>query len=361
MDSVLSVPNQFHGLDSINDDILLAFLEHFTPGDLMRFSRLNHNYHTFIAQYVASAFSVPRHLERFFPGAIYSDFRSLQARTGAVVFGATALNVFTRTYDDKCVLDVMVTLQQYGELSVWLQLRGFRYHEEDREDVDDDEDVDVSSYYDDDSEYEDTPRPADIGKFSNGVYTIHVWIARHTTLEKVIGSNLTCTMNFITANDAISLYPHSSFHLGQVVRIRDANPAASEDFVNKYRRSGWSIIDNVPGVDRAYPRDDFYADIEDETGIRCVGDGKCWIIPCVPNSRLTEHSVVRFIHSWNLEFTNEGAYSRFIVLRSEELRERYIVSRNTTLRNVVRGLIHNPRDQYVQFQLERYFESLHRQ
>ncbi|TFK58128.1 hypothetical protein BDN72DRAFT_907051 [Pluteus cervinus] len=274
---------------------------------------------------------------------MYDDFRSLQARTGAVIFGATALNVFTRTFNDKCVLDVMVTLLHYGELAVWLQLGHFVYVENAADDQEeDDDDSEINSFHDDDSEYEEPPRPPEIARFWNGAHTIHVWIARQATLEKVIGSNLTCTMNFITANDAISLYPHSSFNLGQVLRIRDTNSEASNGFVDKYRRLGWLIVDDVPGNERAIPGDDFYAD-QDETGVRFVGDKKCWIIPCVPNNRLAERSLYRFINSWSLQFGTGGAYSSFIVLRSEELRERYIVSRNTAVRNVIRNLIHDTR------------------
>ncbi|TFK64429.1 hypothetical protein BDN72DRAFT_901581 [Pluteus cervinus] len=299
---------------------------------------------------MATHFSVPIHLHRFFPGSLYDDFRLVQARTGAVIFGSVALDVFTRTYNDSSTLDITVTFLAYGELANWLEDHSYMYQkprpgvDADDSNVVDAEDDDVCSDTDSSSNGTEAYHPPDVAKYVNGIRIIHVWVARNTTLENVIGSNLTCTMNFITANDAISLYPHSTFHLGQALRLRHIYGDPTDIFIDKYRGLGWSVIDEVPAADRARKHDDFYA-VQDRSGVRFVGDSKCWILPCVPSSRLLEFTLFRHINSWNIEFTPRGACSRFTVVKSEDLRERYLVSQDRELGHFIRKAIYDTRDQ----------------
>ncbi|TFK66981.1 hypothetical protein BDN72DRAFT_741595, partial [Pluteus cervinus] len=187
-----------------------------TPGDLLRLSRTSREHSCLIKEFVSTKYSVDTHLSRFFPGTLYPSFRSLQARTGLVIFGAVALDFFTRTIDTNAVLDLMVENYFSVDAAIWLKTRGFLLLDDKDEDDGishfDDIPPGASDSYGSNSDSQDlTP---EIEKYSNGAFTIHLWIARHTTLEKVLGSNLTCTMNFITANEAVCLYPQSTLQDG---------------------------------------------------------------------------------------------------------------------------------------------------
>ncbi|TFK59252.1 hypothetical protein BDN72DRAFT_865310 [Pluteus cervinus] len=341
-------------MDALLDDILFHVVANMTPGDLMRFSRTSSTHYAIVQIYKKTHYSVAKHLERFFPGNMYQQFRELQARTGALLFGSVAFDFFTRTINDESALDVMVTLLPYGEVAEWLQVRGYVFQNEGQNSDDDsDEDEleysdDVASDEEDDEEDDERSLPPEIGIFSNGNLSIHVWIARHTTLERVIGSNLNtepklaCTMNCITANDAISLYPHSSFHERQALRLRNNDTVASDDFVEKYRQRGWTIVDDVDVVDRNTVESDFYTD-DDATGIRYFGDSKCWTIPCVKDDSLTQVALYHHINSWTLEFSSQVAHCRYTVIRSDDLLERYLVAQNEELQDVISDAMYGPR------------------
>ncbi|TFK66983.1 hypothetical protein BDN72DRAFT_899337 [Pluteus cervinus] len=333
-------------MDSVIDDVLLLMVKQFTSGDLLRFSRTSRQYQLFVSGYMNTKFSVARHLDRFFPGSVYHNFRELQARTGAVIFGSTAFNFFAGTEDHSCVLDVMIRLHSHGEMASWLLQHGYVIRER----------ATITQHHDD-PDSEDQLGPPNIAKYSNGESTIHVWIAYHNTLERVIGANLTCAMNFITANEAMSLYPHSTFHLYQSLRLRNNTTDTTDTFVENYTRLGWLVLDDIPPIDRAVTASDFYTD-HDTTGLRYVGDGKCWSIPCVRESGVPENSMFRYMNSWCLEFNAEGAYTRFTVAQSDELRERYLLAWNSDLQQVFRRAMYWPRDDYVNHMLTQFFRAL---
>ncbi|TFK61197.1 hypothetical protein BDN72DRAFT_904317 [Pluteus cervinus] len=329
-------------MDSLTDDILSLMAEGFTVGDLLRLSRTNRHNRSFVIDYMKANYSVVKHLSGFFPGSMYEDFRELQARIGLVIFGSSALNFFTRTEDRSSALDVMIPLIFWGQLASWLQQNGYLMVEAvHRRPVDMDED--------DDTDWEDRLGPPEIGKYSNGEWTIQVWFSYHNTLERVIGANLTCTMNFITANEAISLFPHSTFHLHQVLRLRNNNNNTTDNFIDAYKRRGWTILDTIHPGDRATLASDFYAD-HDGSGVRYVGDRKCWCIPCVPNHPIPETSIYRHMNSWSLEFTPNGAYSRFTPSQSHELRERYLIAWNTDLQREFRRALYGPRRVFIMYE-----------
>ncbi|TFK73107.1 hypothetical protein BDN72DRAFT_956727 [Pluteus cervinus] len=334
-------------MDSLTDDILSLMAADFTNGDLLRLSRTNRHNHSFVIDYMRENYSVVKHLSRFFPGPMYDDFRELQARIGLVIFGSTALNFFTRTVDRSTALDVMIPLVFWGQFASWLQQNNYLMIEAVHRRpliMDEDDDLDL----------EDRVGPPEIGMYANGESTINVWFAYHNTLERVIGANLTCTMNFITANEAISLFPHSTFHLYQALRLRNNNNNTTNSFINTYVRRGWTVLDDIPLGDRATPASDFYTDHE-ATGVRYVGDRKCWCIPCVPNDHVQETSTYRFMNSWCLDFTANGAYSRFTPSQSGELRERYLVAWNTDVQREFRRALYGPRDEYVSHMLSKFF------
>ncbi|TFK60845.1 hypothetical protein BDN72DRAFT_904625 [Pluteus cervinus] len=337
--------------------IVIDVMEHIfnscSAGVLLRFSRTNKYYNHYLNTYMKAHWSIRKHLEPIFPGLLYDEFRALQAKSGLVIFGSSVLNFFARTIDPDALTDMMVTLPASGEVINWFESRGYRRVVDKRAEEDEGGDEDSDSF-ESDSDDERRGRTPDIVRYSDGTKTVHIWIAHHCTLDYVVGSNLTATMNFITANDAVSLYPHSTLDTKVAVRIRNHDNALSDAFVLKYRSLGWNVLDYIMGCDRATPRSDFYADY-DITGIRFVGDGKCWTLPCVPDSPIPEMGLTHFMNSWCLEFTPEGTYTRFHVLQSPELRDRYLVAQNTDLQQYIRRVINDRRDSLVQYKLHSFF------
>lgn len=114
---------------------------------LLRISRACRSSHRAVTAYIGTAFNIDRRLARFFPspaGAGCSPgcateheheqeyararaFRSLQARTGTLVSGSTALQFFMRTVWPASDLDLYVHPRARREVGRWLIDEGYKY------------------------------------------------------------------------------------------------------------------------------------------------------------------------------------------------------------------------------------------
>ena len=103
-----------------------AILSRLSPLEIVLFSRTcrialdvvqNH--------YIPAAFSINRILSRYFTEPL--AFRAVQARTGTLISGSTALQFFTRTVYPNSDLDLYISTQHVFDLIQWLVERGYTF------------------------------------------------------------------------------------------------------------------------------------------------------------------------------------------------------------------------------------------
>ena len=107
------------------DQLYDSLLESSSPANIFRLARVSRAHQASVQSFIPRAFNINRHLERYFPDAL--AFRSLQARTGALVSGSSALQFFNRQIYADSDLDIYVSLKRSREVCEWVMEQGFRY------------------------------------------------------------------------------------------------------------------------------------------------------------------------------------------------------------------------------------------
>lgn len=96
-----------------------------TPLEFLRFARICRKVYHIVKSYIKRTFNINRFLTRFFPDPI--AFRSLQARTGTLISGSSALQFLDRTFYPKSDLDLYMSTQVAEEVITWLVEAGFDF------------------------------------------------------------------------------------------------------------------------------------------------------------------------------------------------------------------------------------------
>lgn len=112
---ILAIPN-------IRDVII----PHCTPATLIRLSWTCRTLYQVIQDYFTLAYNINEHLRPFFDDPI--GFRSLQARTGALISGSNALQFFAQVRYEESDLDIYVKSSKVLEVGNWLMnSAGYRF------------------------------------------------------------------------------------------------------------------------------------------------------------------------------------------------------------------------------------------
>ena len=102
--------------------------------DIFRLSRTSVLMSNSVRQYWSSKLNVMRVLRPFFRSNEQTHlFLEMMHRTGAIVSGSTALQLFERTYFEGSDLDLYVNDENSGEVGHWLSESGFGRIEQDAE------------------------------------------------------------------------------------------------------------------------------------------------------------------------------------------------------------------------------------
>ncbi|KAH9918734.1 uncharacterized protein BXZ73DRAFT_92162 [Epithele typhae] len=323
-------------------------LSHLTPSTLCQLLRVDRGVHTAVKSWYYAAFSINCRLARFFHDP--TAFRSLQARTAAVISGSFALQFFARTYYPEADLDLFVhpnrdiltigsflqeELYVYEPLS-W-QLPDFKAEVERlcRR-----VDCELASI-DDDNEFEQLysmlslravytfRRAAKRGCEDSDERKVQIVVSRSSPLASVLDFHSTCVMNIITYNAAYSLYPYATFEQHEAVVINNGSLQAKAALV-KYSARGWRIIANPSPLIPLLDRRAFHPNVP-----RWVCDGKTWMIPLdlddialpeapsASSARLTGDPVAEC--GWMLEGRDTALAVSLQVLASTVLLWRYTV------------------------------------
>ncbi|KAJ8453513.1 hypothetical protein ONZ51_g13552 [Trametes cubensis] len=177
-----------------------------SPRSLLLLSRSSRRVREYALEYMKTAFDINATLGRYLPNPI--EFRGLQARTGTLVSGSTALQFFDRSYNDPLALDLYVFPLYRREVGAWLLSKGFSFrasHEQDpcfaitalsrQRSVRFDSSPGVLTIY-------------TFHRYHNGASVdVHIIVAIRTPIETILSFHSTCMMNIISYDKAYCLFP----------------------------------------------------------------------------------------------------------------------------------------------------------
>ncbi|KAH8092515.1 hypothetical protein BXZ70DRAFT_951211 [Cristinia sonorae] len=325
--------------NNIIHDVIIFYL---TPLEFLRLSRTCKLVHSIVRSYIKRTFNINRFLSRFFTDPV--SFRALQARTGTLISGSSALQFFDRTFYPKSDLDLYLQPFADREVAEWLFLDGFKFvpnatQPNDWEDAIEEATTRLRNWnpmYPSRSIHAvfdfSKPSPHD----PKVTLIVQCMVSQTTPIEIIMLFHSTCVMNVISWEKAYSLYPVATLHERRSlisVMDKDASGGQAAAMV-KYAERGFEmlrhIIHRMDVVDPSFP-----------TTPRFMGDGMCWTLPLdlgglAKHWRVTGELATPLKHdpvsatSWQLQYqfkkwlTQNFVKVEYTVIRRDYLHRAYL-------------------------------------
>ncbi|TFK59344.1 hypothetical protein BDN72DRAFT_905941 [Pluteus cervinus] len=324
-------------------EVICSIVDVCAPLAVVRLSQTSHRIHKIVTEYLPHRYSAFRVLGRFLTSAEYDSLRSMQCRLGLLIVGSAALNVFDPTTQMARGLDLMVHMDFKEEVEGWLKSIGYDILKPQ---------VQVSPRI-----YAYSPL-CEILHFirENGPEgykrEVYLFVTRNTPMEVILTFDLTCNMHFLTGNDAVSLYPFSTFVEHKALRIYTDPGIASFYFTTMYELRGWTVIRSLTRTQRDNSKSDFFV-----PGQRYIGDKKSWIVPCTIGEPLPELHPLRFTNSWQLRFDHADGLTEtsFELIRKDPFKFTYVMADDLNIQRVVDRVLPSGSDQLLKQALEKHF------
>ncbi|TFK61198.1 hypothetical protein BDN72DRAFT_721394, partial [Pluteus cervinus] len=206
-------------------------------------------------------------LHPFFTFSQISIFREMQKKLDIVISGSVAIQFFEAVRYDDCDLDLYVHVGNATRLKSWL--KSIHYTECEPLRRRRGGPPFYPCYIDEAIIIVDT--------FTKDGKSIQVISTRNTVIEAILDFSLTCAMNIITHDEAISFYPYATFEQRECLLLDNRFLSTRNAVVEKYRRRGWTVIETLDPSVSSNPRSDFYCP-STNARTRFVGDKWCWRI-----------------------------------------------------------------------------------
>lgn len=110
---------------AFNNVIQEVILSCLSPLEILRFGRTCRLVHFVVKGYIRRTFDINRFLTRFFLDPI--AFRKVQARTGTLISGSSALQYLDRSSYPESDLDLYVPVQSVAQMIGWLVASGYDF------------------------------------------------------------------------------------------------------------------------------------------------------------------------------------------------------------------------------------------
>ncbi|KAF7968792.1 hypothetical protein HWV62_29310 [Athelia sp. TMB] len=264
-------------------ELMRVMLAECSTNEIRNFRKTCQNANKAVRGFELVAFNIDWLLNRFLDSP--NMFRKLQARTGTVIGGTTALAFFERTTQEENSMDIYVNPGHSYEVARHLiDVQGFHYHpfgspnpQEFTYDSRDGESDRLEANHRQESIYAiraiDNVHRFAKGQEGSGLREIFLMKTTRSPLHAILNSHSTAAMNLITYDMAISLYPRATFiqHENQELFWNMLHTRDSTDTItDHYDKKGYS---KVTWRNRSEARTIF------RTGeSRRVGDSSCWTI-----------------------------------------------------------------------------------
>ena len=122
---LISNNNHFLNLILSEDSLGDSILDHCSPKSLIRLLRTSHTIRKAVTKYMEKTFNIEKILSRYFTNP--SSFRFLQACTGTLISGSTALQFFDRAFYPESDLDLYVSKAWRVEVGRFLLQSGYTF------------------------------------------------------------------------------------------------------------------------------------------------------------------------------------------------------------------------------------------
>ncbi|KAL5514377.1 hypothetical protein ACEPAG_2465 [Sanghuangporus baumii] len=294
-----------------------------SPATVLRLGRTCRLAHFAMRDYMDRVFDINKHLKRFFSYPL--SFRVMQAQTGAIVSGSSALQFMGRMVYPQSDLDIFVAIRNAQEVCDWIVYhggKGYRFTPTDRQVARGILDVATAlEIHGCNDQYEHNPIATEDWNFycknkravlnfmsEDDERCVQVIVTHNTPMECVLSFHSTVVMNLITYCAAYSLYPKATFEQGLMLPC-DAREVHHESGLWKYRMRGWESANQ----DSVAPP---LSDPKKHTfvlGKRCVGDESTWIIPLRGVS-----SVLKYANNPLLKSMDPMSFNTFSLARNVE-------------------------------------------
>ncbi|EKM58749.1 uncharacterized protein PHACADRAFT_248812 [Phanerochaete carnosa HHB-10118-sp] len=317
---VAEVPVSTFSERILTNDLLYDLILWFsTPSALMRLSRTCHAAHAAVRSHITRSFNINAHLSHFFTSPL--AFRSLQARTSALISGSSALQFLDRVHYPEADLDIYCAYEARAELGWWLiQHEGYNFKPNSRQDPSFRvalEQARVPGTAPPGSPYSRLRAVSAVYTFTRRVESldgpsrrlkVQIIVAYNSPMEAIFDFHSTVVLNVISFSHAYSLYPLATFHHRlslSLVPARQLEAAVQR----KYTFRGWTFVHSVPTPPPEHGT-------TDEIVLRLFRPRECAECPHCTRQRELERSVaqafpvgLRWIgdrHSWVLPLNTEG-------------------------------------------------------
>ncbi|RDB21204.1 hypothetical protein Hypma_011908 [Hypsizygus marmoreus] len=248
------------------------------PVDFARFSSVCRPIHEDAMSFRSRAFNINKHLAPYFLQAETEAFRRLQASTGMLISGTSALEFFLRSCFNVPLQELEVFVEHSFALQVgrWLITIGYEF-------------IPAGPQNDEfKMAYTEASGPQGVRSYRSFKYATAVFrffsfrtgknvqliAACSSPLQVILNMSSTCTMNIISHDIAVAFYPRSTFekkesllinYIGLPEQLIDSND------ITLYEDWGWAMQTKLrlPEFTKL---------------IRRVGDRSCWTIPLRPIS-----------------------------------------------------------------------------
>ncbi|KZV70733.1 hypothetical protein PENSPDRAFT_432296 [Peniophora sp. CONT] len=267
-------------------ELLDRLCSYLSPKDLAALSLVNRSISAEASAYFRRAIGrIGRVLSPFFRDV--DGFRGIQAKTGALVSGSTALQLFDRTTYANSDLDLYVDYRFADDVVTYL-LEGEEYVFERRENQDPNAHVALNNLLHAENMYGNlAPAPVMEGylgrgirnvlDFTRGDKKIQLITSKKAPLDIILLFHSTCVMNVITHQHAYALFPRATLEDRVTLAINTAGEGERWDIARaKYAKRGWRVVD-LGNEDLA---------IKESTDFQCmnrwVGDSETWTVPLLP-------------------------------------------------------------------------------
>ncbi|TCD68624.1 hypothetical protein EIP91_010279 [Steccherinum ochraceum] len=264
-----------------------VIFRYLSPLELLRLCRTCRLARTLIQAFMKRTFNINRFLERYFADPV--AFRSLQARTGTLVSGSSALQFLARLFYPESDLDLYVQSACDKEVMDWLLQEGYVFVPNAKQPRDLDEAIAVAKegafrgeffMVNPHDEYEDDSIEA-VYTFTKQIdrgssvtkLKVQCIVARQATMHVILSFHSTCVMNVISHNMAYCLYPRATLHDNRTLVCGSELSPGRPEALKKYEGRGYEVVriknHTIPSSLASFPH----------SGSRYMGDSMCWTVP----------------------------------------------------------------------------------
>ncbi|KAJ6495908.1 hypothetical protein DFH09DRAFT_1002254 [Mycena vulgaris] len=292
MDSEMPPPHHSRAWDSFfsekaPDDAYNTIFSSLATRDLLCLMRTCKHLYDLVLH---TSFDVSCLLSPFFGNAEnVKHFREIQAQTGTLISGSTALQFFERVRWPRSDLDIYAHREFATIPAHFLVGNGYIFNP--RPNQNPDLLAQLSKTTKDRLTLSYLGRGiSDVFDFSKGDRKVQLIVACSTPMEIILSFHATCVMNVLSHDHAYALYPEATFVYRDALVIVTAG-AGQEAGRQKYVDRGWKMLDVAESR-------------EFGGGPRWVGDRHTWTIPLRPSAHGPVLLDLCPLNSWRLVYVD---------------------------------------------------------